>query len=48
MNEAILFVDDEKAILRALNRAFLGSSYEILTAESGEAALEILRRKKLI
>jgi len=47
MNEAILFVDDENAILRALNRAFFGSGYEVLTAGSGEEALEILQRKKI-
>jgi two-component system NtrC family sensor kinase len=40
----ILFVDDETHILRSLERVFLEDDYEILTATSGEAALEILER----
>lgn len=38
----ILFVDDEANILRALERVFIEEDYEILTATSGEDALEIL------
>jgi FixJ family two-component response regulator len=38
----ILFVDDEANILRALERVFIEDDYEILTAPSGEDALEIL------
>ncbi|VWC65888.1 two-component system response regulator [Burkholderia lata] len=39
---SILLVDDEPSVLSALRRAFRPAGYEILTAESGEAALEIL------
>lgn len=42
MGNRILFVDDEKPILRALERQFFDSGYEVLTAESGEAGLRIL------
>lgn len=38
----ILFVDDEANILRAITRVFLDDTYEILTASSGNEALEIL------
>ncbi|MBN3770276.1 MULTISPECIES: HD domain-containing phosphohydrolase [Burkholderia] len=39
---SILLVDDEPSVLSALRRVFRPAGYEILTAESGEAALEIL------
>ena len=42
----LLFVDDESAILRSLKRIFQ-DDYEILLAESGEEALEILERVKV-
>jgi len=38
----ILCVDDERNVLRALERIFLDDDYEILTACSGEQGLEIL------
>lgn len=38
----ILFVDDERNVLRALERIFLDDPYEILTANSGEEGLRIL------
>jgi DNA-binding NtrC family response regulator len=38
----ILVVDDEKDIRDILSRYFTGKGYEVLTAESGEASLEIL------
>ena len=38
----ILLVDDEPSVLSALRRVFRPAGYAILTAESGEAALEIL------
>jgi len=43
----LLFVDDESAILSSLRRLFRKSGYEILTAESGEAALEILAEREV-
>jgi HD-like signal output (HDOD) protein len=42
MTKSILFVDDEKQILRALKRLFIRSDYETYYAESGEMALQIL------
>jgi len=45
MNKSILFVDDEKQILKAVNRLFLGSDYSVSLAESGEKALEILDKE---
>jgi response regulator RpfG family c-di-GMP phosphodiesterase len=46
MNEStihtILFVDDEKSIVKALHRIFLDDNYHILTAGSGQEALELL------
>lgn len=42
MEKSILFVDDEKQILRALKRLFIRTEYETYYAESGEKALEIL------
>lgn len=38
----ILCVDDEKNVLRALERIFLDDDYEILTATSGQEGLSIL------
>ncbi|HBA86756.1 MAG TPA: histidine kinase [Geobacter sp.] len=38
----ILCVDDERNVLRALERIFLDDDYDILTASSGEEGLEIL------
>lgn len=38
----ILCVDDERNVLRALERIFLDDDYEILTAASGEEGLELL------
>lgn len=42
MIKRILFVDDEKQILRALNRLFSNSDYTIFLKESGEEALLFL------
>jgi two-component system NtrC family sensor kinase len=38
----ILFVDDERSVLRAIERLFLDDEYEILTALSGEEGLAVL------
>jgi len=43
MDKTILFVDDESAILNSIKRVFRKSSHTILTANSGEDALEIIR-----
>ncbi|TGG93233.1 response regulator [Natronospirillum operosum] len=42
---AVLLVDDEAAILSALQRVFRKSGYQIHTAESGEQALDVLTRE---
>lgn len=41
----ILLVDDERNVLRSLERLFLEEEYEIFTAGSGEEGLEILERQ---
>jgi len=38
----ILFVDDERNVLRSLERLFLEEEYELFTATSGEEGLQIL------
>lgn len=43
----LLFVDDEGMVLNSLKRVFLEENYEILTAASGEEALEILRNNSV-
>ncbi|MDO3377419.1 response regulator [Geoalkalibacter halelectricus] len=44
----ILCVDDEKNVLRALQRVFLDEDYEMLAALSGPEGLEILEREENI
>ena len=39
---SILFVDDEKNILKALQRLFFDEDYTVLTASSGKEALDLL------
>ncbi len=39
----ILCVDDEKSVLKALERLFLDTDYEIITAISGDEGLDLLR-----
>lgn len=46
MSYTILAVDDEPANLRMLER-LLRSSYRVITASSGEEALEVLRREEV-
>lgn len=43
LGKKILFVDDERQILKAINRMFIGSDYEIYFAESGQEALDFLK-----
>ena len=49
MSEAakILFVDDEKQMLTALNRVFRGKAYTVFTANSGQEALEVLENETM-
>jgi type II secretory ATPase GspE/PulE/Tfp pilus assembly ATPase PilB-like protein/FixJ family two-component response regulator len=43
----LLFVDDEENVLKALTRIFLEENYQILTALSGQAALEIIESNQV-
>lgn len=47
MNKSILFVDDEKPILKAIRRMFLGSNYAVFFAESALDALNILSKNTI-
>ena len=44
MNEKILLVDDEEGIRKVLGISLSDSGYQVLTAESGEEALDLFRR----
>lgn len=44
---AILFVDDEKHVLKSLNRLFFDEDYQIFLAESGKEGLEILKNDEI-
>lgn len=44
-NETVLCVDDEPGILAALRRVFRPYGYRVLTASSGEDALELLEHE---
>ena len=43
----LLFVDDEPSILSSLQRLFRPKGFKILTAQSGDAGLAILRPVRL-
>lgn len=45
--KAVLFVDDEEKILRAIRRCLLDESYRKYYASSGMEALEILEREEV-
>ena len=47
MPKAILFVDDEEHILKALRRLFAQTEYEVFFATSGRGALEIVAAEKI-
>lgn len=42
----ILVVDDEKAVREILSRFLVRAGYEVLAADSGEAALELARTRR--
>ncbi|MCD6532797.1 MAG: response regulator, partial [Deltaproteobacteria bacterium] len=42
----ILFVDDEKSVLRSLRRAFINSGHKLYFADSGELGLKMLAAGK--
>ena len=43
----VLFVDDEEKLLKSLKRGLLDEPYEILFANSGKEALEILQQSQV-
>jgi HD-like signal output (HDOD) protein len=47
MLKRILFVDDETQILRSITRLFMDTEYEVLTAESGADALDLLEAEQV-
>ncbi len=47
MSHALLIVDDEPKIFQALRRTLHREPYEILYADSGEKALEVLSRREI-
>jgi len=44
----ILIVDDEETIRDALDEAFSNAGYEVISAESGEDAIDILRKERIL
>jgi len=42
----VLFVDDEENILKSLKRSFVDEPYETIFANSGQEAIEVLKRKE--
>ncbi|MEW6298512.1 MAG: response regulator, partial [Thermodesulfobacteriota bacterium] len=42
----ILCVDDEKVTLRVIERLLISNGYKVMTAESGERALEVLQHSR--
>jgi HD-like signal output (HDOD) protein len=47
MGRGILFVDDEQPILKALERLFFDTDFDVLFADSGAAGLELLSRQSI-
>ena len=45
MKKTVLVVDDEASILQSLSGILQDEGYEVLTAESGEACLDIIERE---
>lgn len=43
----ILFVDDEKPVLKALKRSFIDENYRVLTAENAQDAFDLLSRSRI-
>ncbi len=43
--ERILIVDDEKAVINLFQQAFSRAGYEVSSAQTGEAAMTLLREK---
>ncbi len=43
----VLFVDDEKSVLKALKRSFIDEDYCVLTAENAQEAFDLLSRNRV-
>ena len=48
LRKIILIVDDDELVRRALERALRSTGYQILTAEGGSRALELLEKNDVI
>jgi len=46
LGASILVVDDEREILRALQRSLTAHGYKVFTARSGEEAIEAVARNR--
>ncbi len=46
-DRTVLFVDDEEKVLRSLKRGLIDEPYNILFANSGKEALEVLKHKEV-
>jgi HD-like signal output (HDOD) protein len=47
LKKNLLFVDDQRQILKSINRIFIDTSYTIFFAENGEEALQVLDKEKI-
>ena len=47
LKETLLFVDDEESILEVASEFFIAKGYNILTAENGRLAVDILAKEKI-
>ena len=47
-SKKVLIVDDDETIRDALNDAFSGAGYKVLMAESGEDAIDILKKERIL
>ena len=45
MNDLVMLVDDEANVLSALTRALIDEPFEVITATSGQEALELMEGK---
>ena len=46
-NRAVLFVDDDEVVLKSIESSIMDEPYDKYFAESGEEALEILKREEV-
>jgi CheY-like chemotaxis protein len=47
MSKTVMFVDDEKQILKAFRRLFIETEFNIVIANSGIEALQLLEEKQI-